>query len=121
MFVPWVALNLDGWMIMDWVWDAERSENLNLYLYPRNCKFVNLEAETTTHRPLPSRPKTFFATISRPVAIMGDFNLIRTPRGKSNDNFNSAEASLFNDFINNLGLMKILLLDRQFTWSNQHG
>jgi hypothetical protein len=35
VFVPWVALNLDGWMIMDWGSDAERSENLNLYLYPR--------------------------------------------------------------------------------------
>jgi hypothetical protein len=38
VFVPWVALNLDGCMMMDWVWDAERSENLNLYLYPRKIE-----------------------------------------------------------------------------------
>jgi hypothetical protein len=50
---------------------------------------------------------------------MGDFNLLRAPRDKSNGNFNSSEAALFNDFINNLGLLEIPLLDRQFTWSNQ--
>jgi exonuclease III len=60
-----------------------------------------------------------YSSISGPTAIMGDFNLIRSPRDKSNGNFNSSEATLFNDFINNLGLMEIPLLDRQFTWSNQ--
>ncbi|XP_071680542.1 uncharacterized protein [Lolium perenne] len=59
------------------------------------------------------------ALISGPVGILGDFNLIRTPRDKSSGNFNAAEASLFNWFIDNLGLIEILLLDRQFTWSNQ--
>jgi hypothetical protein len=49
---------------------------------------------------------------------MGDFNLIRPPRDKSNDNFNVSEAALFNDSINNLGLIEIPLSDRQFTWSN---
>jgi exonuclease III len=29
-----------------------------------------------------------FATLSGPVAILGDFNLVRSPRDKSNDNFN---------------------------------
>jgi hypothetical protein len=43
--------------------------------------------------------------------------LIRAPRDKSNDNFNS--SALFNSFINNLGLIDIPLLDRQFAWSNQ--
>jgi hypothetical protein len=47
---------------------------------------------------------------------MEDFNLVQTPRDKSNGNFNSSEAALFNDFINNLGLLEIPLLDRQFTW-----
>jgi hypothetical protein len=59
-----------------------------------------------------------FATFSGSVAIMGDFNLIRPPRDKSNDNFNVSEAALFNDSINNLGLIEIPLSDRQFTWSN---
>jgi exonuclease III len=59
-----------------------------------------------------------FATLSGPVAIMGDFNLTRSPWDKSNDNFNSSEATQFNDFINNLGLIEIPLLDWQFTWSN---
>jgi hypothetical protein len=56
-----------------------------------------------------------FATLSTPVAFMGDFNLIRTPRDKSNDNFNAVEAASFNSFINDLGLLEIPLLDRQFT------
>jgi hypothetical protein len=60
-----------------------------------------------------------FASLSGSVSIIGNFNLIRSPRDKSNGNFNSSEASLFNDFINNLGLIEIPLLDRQFTWSNQ--
>jgi hypothetical protein len=50
---------------------------------------------------------------------MGDFNLVRTPRDKSNQRINSQESASFNDFINTLGLLEIPLLDRQFTWSNQ--
>jgi hypothetical protein len=49
------------------------------------------------------------------VAVMGDFNLIRQPREKSNDNFNAIKAGLFNDCISTLGLFDIPLLDRQFT------
>jgi exonuclease III len=59
-----------------------------------------------------------FATLSGSVAIMGDFNLTRSPRDKSNGNFNGSEATQFNEFINNLGLIEIPLLDWQFTWSN---
>jgi hypothetical protein len=59
-----------------------------------------------------------FASLSGPVALMGDFNLIWAPRDKSNNNFNASEAALFNDFINNLGLLEIPLLDSQFMWSN---
>jgi exonuclease III len=66
-----------------------------------------------------SSVQQLFATFSGPVAILGDFNLIRSPRDKSNNNFNAAEASSFNEFINSLGLLEIPLLDRQFTWSNQ--
>uniref|UniRef100_A0ACD5VDS9 Uncharacterized protein n=1 Tax=Avena sativa TaxID=4498 RepID=A0ACD5VDS9_AVESA len=53
-----------------------------------------------------------FASLANPVAVMGDFNLVRNPKDKSSDNFNSVEADLFNDFINNLGLLEIPLLDR---------
>jgi exonuclease III len=60
-----------------------------------------------------------FPSLAGPVAFMGDFNLLRAPRDKSNNNFNTAEAASFNDFINGLGLLEISLLDRQFTWSNQ--
>jgi hypothetical protein len=37
---------------------------------------------------------------------------MRAPRDKSNDNFNFSEATLFNNFINSLGLLEIPLLDR---------
>jgi exonuclease III len=60
-----------------------------------------------------------FATLVGPVAIIRDFNLLRAPRDKSNDNFNLAEATIFNESINSMGLLEIPLLDRQFTWSNQ--
>jgi exonuclease III len=60
-----------------------------------------------------------YSALTSPVAILGDFNLIRHPREKSNDNFNPSEASLFNDFISSLGLLEISLLDHQFTLSNQ--
>ncbi|XP_071680068.1 uncharacterized protein [Lolium perenne] len=60
-----------------------------------------------------------FPSFSGPVAFLGDFNLVRSPCDKSNGNINTTEAASFNDFINNLGLLEIPLLDRQFTWSNQ--
>jgi hypothetical protein len=44
---------------------------------------------------------------------MGDFNLTRSPRDRSNDNFNDLEAGLLN------GIIEIPLLDCHFTWSNQ--
>jgi exonuclease III len=60
-----------------------------------------------------------FASLLGPLAILGDFNLVHSPRDKSNGNINSSEAASFNGFINNLGLLEISLVDRQFTWSNQ--
>jgi hypothetical protein len=63
--------------------------------------------------------ENIFASLSNPIAIMGDFNLLRAPKDKSNANFNFTEAMIFNDFINSLGLLEIPLLDKQFTWSNQ--
>ena len=72
----------------------------------------------------PSKPEflhelsSIASSTSGPWAIVGDFNLIRYAEDKSNDTFNIREASLFNAFINDCGLLEIPLLDRLFTWSN---
>lgn len=58
-------------------------------------------------------------TISGPWAIIGDFNLILRPSGKSSTNFNSIEAMLFSDVIQSMRLQDLPLLDRRYTWSNQ--
>lgn len=49
---------------------------------------------------------------------MRDFNLVHSPADKNNDNFNSLEATDFNNTIDALGLLKIPLTNRSFTWSN---
>jgi exonuclease III len=75
-----------------------------------------------THGLKPAFLDSLRSSVSRltgSLAILGDFNLIRSPRERSNDNFNLAEASIFIDFVNQLGLLEIPLLDWQFTWSNQ--
>lgn len=56
---------------------------------------------------------------STPWSILGDFNLIRSPDDRNNDNFSRVEALWFNDFINDLALIDLPLRDRQFTWSNR--
>lgn len=55
---------------------------------------------------------------SEPCLIVGDFNLIRYPHEKNNNNFHAQEAAAFNDAINSLALIELPLLDRRFTWSN---
>lgn len=54
-----------------------------------------------------------------PWAILGDFNLTRSPTDRNNGNFSRSEASLFNDFINDLSLIDLPLRDRLYTWSNR--
>lgn len=56
---------------------------------------------------------------STPWMLCGDFNMIRYAHEKNNANFRMAEAKAFNDCINDLCLLEILLLDRNFTWSNK--
>lgn len=51
--------------------------------------------------------------------VLGDFNVIRRPEERSNDHFNAASASLFNDMIRRVGLQDLPLWDRRFTWSNR--
>jgi hypothetical protein len=54
-----------------------------------------------------------------PVVVGGDFNLIRGPEDKSNDNINWHRVHLFNDCIANLALREIRRLGARFTWSNK--
>jgi hypothetical protein len=54
-----------------------------------------------------------------PVVVGGDFNLIRGPEDKSNDNINWPRVHLFNDCITNLALREIRRLEARFTWSNK--
>jgi hypothetical protein len=56
--------------------------------------------------------------ISGPWLVLGDFNLIRHPSEKNNDNFNPALANSFNAMINSLAVLELPLLDRRFTWTN---
>lgn len=58
-------------------------------------------------------------SISGPWMITGDFNLIRDPSDKNNDNFDVSLASAFNSTIHDLSLVELPLLDRLFTWSNK--
>ncbi|CAN6205967.1 unnamed protein product [Urochloa humidicola] len=54
-----------------------------------------------------------------PWMIIGDFNLTRKPEDKSSTHFNHAEADMFNSLINELALIEMPLVDRQYTWSNR--
>ena len=53
-----------------------------------------------------------------PWLLVGDFNLLRFPSDKNNAAFRQAEANAFNQTIDDLALIELPLLDRQFTWSN---
>lgn len=57
--------------------------------------------------------------VSGPWLLFGDFNLIRSPDEKNNDNFRHSLAARFNDVIDQLSLLELPLLDRLFTWSNK--
>lgn len=54
-----------------------------------------------------------------PWMLCGDFNMIRYSHEKNNSSFRVHEADAFNDYINDLCLIEIPLLDRSFTWSNK--
>jgi hypothetical protein len=55
---------------------------------------------------------------SLPVAIGGDFNIIRGPQDKNNDRYNDRWPFLFNTVINSLDLKEIELSGHKFTWAN---
>lgn len=50
---------------------------------------------------------------------VGDYNLTRFPDDKNTSGFNRTLANKFNDFIHNLALIELPLLDRLYTWSNK--
>jgi hypothetical protein len=54
-----------------------------------------------------------------PWLVVGDFNLIRYPHEKNNDNFDRNLAALFNGLIRDVGWFELPLTDRLYTWSNQ--
>jgi hypothetical protein len=49
----------------------------------------------------------------------GDFNMIRYCHEKNNANFRFAEAEAFNECVNDMSLIELPPLDRNFTWSNK--
>lgn len=63
--------------------------------------------------------RSFASLISGPWLVTGDFNLVREPSDKNNDNFNVCLASAFNSAIHDMSLIELPLLDRLFTWSNK--
>jgi hypothetical protein len=54
-----------------------------------------------------------------PWLVGGDFNMIRYAHEKNNSNFRASEAEAFNECINEMQLIELPLLDRDFTWSNR--
>jgi len=50
-----------------------------------------------------------------PWMLCGDFNMIRYAHEKNNNNFHFSEAESFNDCINDMCLVELPLLDRNYT------
>jgi hypothetical protein len=53
-----------------------------------------------------------------PILIGGDFNILRNPSEKNNDNFEHRWLFLFNSVIDRLNLQELEMLSRKFTWAN---
>ena len=51
--------------------------------------------------------------------IVGDFNLIRRPEDRNREGGDVQEMFLFNEAISSLGLVKIPLHGRKYTWTNK--
>jgi endonuclease/exonuclease/phosphatase family metal-dependent hydrolase len=54
-----------------------------------------------------------------PLLLAGDFNILRRPEDKSNNNFNPRWPFMFNAIIENLNLKEIVLSVRQYTWASR--
>lgn len=57
-------------------------------------------------------------TLTYPVLVGGDFNLVRSADDKNNGIINNQFSYLFNDWINKWSLVEIKSDNRKFTWSN---
>jgi hypothetical protein len=57
--------------------------------------------------------------LEAPRLVVEDFNLIRYPHEKNNNNFDRNLAALFNGLIRDVGWFELPLSDRLYTWSNQ--
>jgi hypothetical protein len=53
-----------------------------------------------------------------PVAVAGDFNLIRSPDDRSSVNIDVPRMQMFNDCIADLALREIARVGARYTWSN---
>ena len=53
-----------------------------------------------------------------PIIIGGDFNIIRSPDEKNNENYNDRWPFLFNVVIDTLSLRELEMAGRKFTWAN---
>jgi endonuclease/exonuclease/phosphatase family metal-dependent hydrolase len=54
-----------------------------------------------------------------PMLLAGDFNILRRPEDKSNDNYNPRWSFTFNAIIKNLNLREIMLSRRQYNWASR--
>ena len=56
--------------------------------------------------------------VSLPLLVGGDFNIIRNPSEKNNDNYDDRWSFLFSAIIDGLNLREIEMSGRKFTWAN---
>uniref|UniRef100_A0A452XF43 Endonuclease/exonuclease/phosphatase domain-containing protein n=1 Tax=Aegilops tauschii subsp. strangulata TaxID=200361 RepID=A0A452XF43_AEGTS len=54
-------------------------------------------------------------------AVVGDFNLLVNPEGKSNARINRRMMARFRAKLNVLELKEVYLNGRRYTWSNERG
>jgi hypothetical protein len=54
-----------------------------------------------------------------PLLLAGDFNILRKPEEKSNNNYNPRWPFIFNAIIESLNLREIALSGRQYTWASR--
>lgn len=53
-----------------------------------------------------------------PILIGGDFNILRSPNDKNNNNYDDRWPFLFNAVIDGLNLRELDMSRRSFTWAN---
>ena len=78
------------------------------------------------YRPVRQQYKTSFLTElayvcskeTQPMLIDGDFNILRRPEDKNNDNFDPKWPNLFNSVIELVDLREINLSGWLYTWAN---